>query len=121
MTELEEQELYKSKKLIYYERLVDAWITTRIEKDKALLFLAAGGISWLITLLTTVKILYWYCIMMLVIAILSFSVTCIMVVFFISKGNTEYIECLVHEKEEEKEEKKTKKEKSKAKMLWNPS
>jgi len=43
-----------SKRVAYYTALVDAWISTRMERDRTLLTLAVGGIGLLATLLTTV-------------------------------------------------------------------
>jgi tRNA A37 threonylcarbamoyltransferase TsaD len=42
------------KKLAFYTAAVEAWVATRMEKDKTLLALAAGGIGLLATLLTAV-------------------------------------------------------------------
>ena len=43
-----------AKAVAFYSAAVQAWVTTRMEKDRALLNLAAGGIGLLVTLLTTV-------------------------------------------------------------------
>ena len=46
--------LSKEKAVAFYAALVEAWVATRMEKDRTLLTLAAGGIGLLVTLLTTV-------------------------------------------------------------------
>jgi hypothetical protein len=48
------------KQLAFYSALVEAWIETRMEKDKTLLTLATAGIGFLTTLLTTVGPAGWY-------------------------------------------------------------
>lgn len=44
------------KEIAYYSALVDAWVNTRMERDRSLLSLATAGVGLLITLLTTVGI-----------------------------------------------------------------
>ncbi len=39
---------------LYYSALVTGWITTKLERDKSILTLAAGGIGLVVTLMTTV-------------------------------------------------------------------
>jgi hypothetical protein len=46
-------DLESQKQVAFYEALVNAWITTRMERDRTLLVLSAGGIGLLVTLLTT--------------------------------------------------------------------
>ena len=48
-----DRELKEDKKVAYYSALIDAWVHTRMERDKSLLSLSAGGIALLVTLLTT--------------------------------------------------------------------
>ena len=50
----EEEELVNSKKVAFYSAVVQAWIATRMEKDRTLLTLSSGGIGLLATLLATV-------------------------------------------------------------------
>ena len=44
---------HEAKDIAFYTAAVQAWITTRMERDRALLSLSAGGIGLLVTLLTT--------------------------------------------------------------------
>lgn len=51
----EEQDLQESQKdVAFYSAVVEAWVATRMEKDRTLLTLASAGIGLLATLLTTV-------------------------------------------------------------------
>jgi hypothetical protein len=43
-----------AKNVAFYSAVVEAWVATRMEKDRTLLSLATGGIGLLATLLTTV-------------------------------------------------------------------
>ena len=49
-------EISNDKQTAYFAALVEAWLQTRMEKDKSLLMLAAGGVGVLVTLLTTTGI-----------------------------------------------------------------
>ena len=44
---------HDAKEIAFYSATVQAWIATRMERDRALLSLSAGGIGLLVTLLTT--------------------------------------------------------------------
>lgn len=54
MSKLSEEELHNEKEVAYYSALVTAWIETRMELDKSLIMLSAGGIGLLVTILSTV-------------------------------------------------------------------
>jgi hypothetical protein len=43
------------REIAFYSALVDAWINTRMERDKSLLTLSSAGIGLLVTLLTAGK------------------------------------------------------------------
>ena len=45
---------FQKKQIEYYASCVNAWFNTKLERDRSLLTLSAGGIGLLITLLTTV-------------------------------------------------------------------
>jgi hypothetical protein len=45
-----------AKEVEYFAAIANAWVNTRVEHDKSLLTLSAGGIGLLITLLSTVGI-----------------------------------------------------------------
>ena len=60
------QKRYEAKSLIFYDRLLDAWLTSKMEHDKSLLLISTGGIGLLSTLLTTVGLTSkWYIILLL--------------------------------------------------------
>lgn len=50
----EDEQTRREKEIAFYSAVVDAWVTTRMEKDRTILTLSAGGIGLLATLLTTV-------------------------------------------------------------------
>ena len=52
----EEQQPGQEKEVAYFSAIVDAWVETRMEKDRALLGLSTGGVGLLATLLTTVGV-----------------------------------------------------------------
>lgn len=54
MLNLSEEELHNEKDVAYYSTLVTAWVETRMELDKSLIMLSAGGIGLLVTILSTV-------------------------------------------------------------------
>jgi len=91
------EELLQQKEIEFYAASIDAWCTTRIEHDKTLCTLSAGGIGLLLTLLTTtglksVEALYFY-----IVAIASFFVTLI-TVLLIFKLNGTHIEDVLAKK-----------------------
>jgi hypothetical protein len=56
MSKLNDEEFRKEKEVAYYSALISAWTETRMELDKSLLTLSAGGIGLLVTILSTVGI-----------------------------------------------------------------
>ena len=50
----EHDSMHDAKTVAFYSTVVQAWVATRMEKDRTLLSLAGGGIGLLATLLTTV-------------------------------------------------------------------
>ena len=48
-----EPDLEEQKELVFHTAVVTAWVTTRMERDKTLVVLSAGGIGLIVTLLTT--------------------------------------------------------------------
>jgi len=84
----------------FYTASVEAWFNTRIEHDKSLLTLSAGGIGLLITLLTTVGASSFLALLLYVFAILSFLV-CIVSILVIFKENSNHLTEVIKRKEEE--------------------
>lgn len=56
----EQDSLESQKQLALFTACVEAWIETRMEKDKTLLTLATAGLGLVTTLLTTVGPADWY-------------------------------------------------------------
>jgi len=44
----------EQKDVVFYEKIVGAWVDTRMTRDKTIVQLSAGGIALLVTLITTV-------------------------------------------------------------------
>ena len=80
----------QEKEIAFYSASLQAWFTTRIERDKSLLTLSAGGIGLLITLLSTVGA-NSVCILLLYISALVFFLLCIISVLSILWRNAEYL------------------------------
>ena len=56
MSKLNNDVLQNEKEVAYYSALVSAWIEARMELDKSLVMLSAGGIGLLVTILSTVGV-----------------------------------------------------------------
>lgn len=83
-----------AKELAFYSAMVEAWVGTRMEKDKTLLALAAGGIGLLVTLLTTVGPASVGQLWLYALAGVAFIATMILAIL-IFDGNSEYLERVV--------------------------
>ena len=92
-------DLKDKKEVEFYAANVEAWFNTRIEHDKSLLTLSAGGIGLLITLLTTVGASSIQILLLYGFAILFFLV-CIISVLIIFKRNSDHLVNVVQGKEE---------------------
>jgi hypothetical protein len=86
-----EQETTDQKKIEYYAATTAAWFETKLERDKSLLTLSAGGIGLLITLLSTVGIHSVESLILYVAALLSFIVS-MAAVLWIFKRNAAHLE-----------------------------
>jgi hypothetical protein len=84
------------KKLAYYSALVGAWIDTRMELDRTLVALSAGGVGLLATLLSTVGVSRKSQLWLYGLAALAFATTliCELVIF---KKNSAIIEETIHD------------------------
>jgi len=87
---MEEQEKVDLKEVEYYSNSVNAWFNTKLERDKSILAISAGGLGLLITLLTafgvnniTELIIYFS-------AILCFMVAIILMVIIFNR-NASYL------------------------------
>jgi len=90
----------EGKRIAYYSALVQAWIQTRMERDKTLCTLSAAGIGLLVTLLTTIGVHFKWEFIPYALAFLGFFVT-IWCTIKIYRKNSKYIESIVKESGEE--------------------
>jgi uncharacterized membrane protein len=78
----------------WYAANLAAWFATRLEHDKSLLTLSAGGIGLLITLVSTVGIHSAESLILYILAFIAF-VVCLAAVLWIFKRNSTHIEDVV--------------------------
>ena len=86
-----EDNLKNQKEVEFYAAGVTAWYNTRLEHDKSLLALSSGGIGLLITLLTTIGVSSATGLVLHLLAIFSFLV-CLVAILFIFLKNSSHIE-----------------------------
>jgi hypothetical protein len=91
---MEQEEVRQQKDIEFYSASIQGWLNTKIEHDKSILTLSAGGIGLLITLLTTIGIKSAEYLVLYVSAIICFVIT-IGVVLAIFKRNSTYIEKVI--------------------------
>ena len=95
-----EEDCYKEKDVAFYSATVNAWYTTKFEKDKHLLSLSTAGVGLLVTLATTVGALTLCTAAMYFLAVFSFLV-CILTVLSIFSRNADHLQRLIKEDEDE--------------------
>jgi hypothetical protein len=93
MTESRKESI-DEKEIAWYAAGLGAWYATRLEHDKSLLTLSAGGIGLLITLESTVGIPSLTAMIFASLAILAF-IACLVAVLLIFKGNSDHLEEVV--------------------------
>lgn len=98
----EGKDLQEQKEVAYYDNLVSAWFATRLEKDKSLLTLSAGGVGLLVTLLSSGKDLSWLLFLFYLIAI-SFFMVSIFALLYVFGENSIVVEHAVQEKTKNKD------------------
>lgn len=84
----------EQKDVAFYSALINAWITTKMERDKLILTLASGGIALLVTLLSTIGIRNCLEAILYVLAFISFATT-VFVIIIILDENSRYIEEII--------------------------
>jgi amino acid transporter len=87
----EDKKQLAEKELAYYGALVNGWIDTKMERDKSLLTLSAGGLGVLITLLSTIGVKELSELILYALASLCFVLTIILCVIIFSR-NANYLE-----------------------------
>lgn len=88
------EEIQQNKDIEFYTASVNAWYNTRLEHDKSLLTLSAGGVGVLVALLTTVGVRSAEGLVLNVLALVSFLL-CITTTLFIFKQNATYVENVI--------------------------
>lgn len=96
--EILEKELNNNKEVEYYSHLVNGWITTRMEKDKALLALSTAGIGVLITFFNNISIENNLSFFLYLLALLFFIISIISGIWILSE-NAKYCEFVIKEEE----------------------
>ena len=86
-----DDDLKKQQEVEFYAAGVTAWYNTRLEHDKSLLALSAGGIGLLITLLTTIGVSSAKGLALHLLAMFSFLL-CLGAILIIFKKNSKHIE-----------------------------
>lgn len=89
-----DDDIYKGKEIAFYEVSLNAWYTTRFEKDKHLLSLSSAAIAVLVTLITAVGVKSPYTGVMYGLAVTSFLV-CILTVLSVFGRNADYLQNVV--------------------------
>jgi hypothetical protein len=89
----------EAKQVEYYSAIVQAWLGTRMERDRTIVTLSAGGIGLLVTLLTAVGVSTPWAIVPFIGAFLGFS-TALGVAIAIFKLNADYLEAEITKKTE---------------------
>jgi len=89
--------LKDEKELAYYSATINAWINTKMEKDKSILILSSAGIGLLITLLTTIGFNSIWILVFYIITLISFSVTLILEISIFDK-NAQYLKSCINDK-----------------------
>lgn len=84
----------EQKEIAYYSSLLNAWITTKMERDKLILTLSSGGIALLVTLLSAIGIRNCLETILYILAFISFTIT-IIVIMVILDENSRYIEEII--------------------------
>jgi hypothetical protein len=86
-----EQEITAQKEIEFYATATAAWFDTKLERDKSLLTLSAGGIGLLITLLSTIGIHSVEILILYAAALFSF-ICSLVAVLWIFKRNAVHLE-----------------------------
>ena len=73
----------EGKNIAHYSAILSAWIRTKMERDKVLITLSAGGIGLLVTIFSTVGVKHWWEILPYMIAVIFFLATIIVCLFII--------------------------------------
>ncbi len=90
----EDKDIDKQKQVVFYAACVNAWSNTRMEGDKSIMTLSAGGVGLLVTLISTIGVSDIWMIIWYLLGLVSFLVS-IICVLFVFRLNAEYLEGVV--------------------------
>jgi hypothetical protein len=85
---------YEAKDRLFYSAMINAWLHTKIERDKQLLTLSSSAIGLLVTLLRTVGVSSWLQIALFSVTLFAFLVTVISILIILGKNATRIQETL---------------------------
>jgi len=85
---------YEAKDRLFYSAMINAWLQTKIERDKQLLTLSSSAIGLLVTLLRTGGVSSWLQIAFFSAALFAFLVTVISILIILGKNATRIQEAL---------------------------
>ncbi|MDZ4105034.1 MAG: hypothetical protein U1D41_02530 [Nitrosomonas sp.] len=94
MSDETEKRIHDEKEVQFYAAKASAWFDSRLEHDKSLLFLSAGAIGLLVTLLTSRGVNSIVLLILFFFATLSFLI-CLFSTLAIFKRNTKHLEDLI--------------------------
>jgi hypothetical protein len=97
MQEQKNVSMEHQKNVAYYTALVNAWIQTKIEHDKTLISLSAGGIGLLVAILSAVGVKHSWEILLYFAALFSFIATTTLCIYIFDR-NSKHIEDVLNKK-----------------------
>lgn len=100
--EILEEELMNNKNVEFYSHLVNAWLTTRMEKDKAILTLSTAGLGVLVTFFNNISYANINSLLLYGLSLIFFIVAIISGVWILSE-NADYCEAVIKEEEPKNE------------------
>ena len=107
MTEPKKSKELKEKENIYYSALVSAYVESSMERDRSLLYLCAGGIGLLVTLMTTVGVQSTFELLLYITSFLAFGVAIILILHVFKLNRKYLVQLASNEEADETELKKT--------------
>lgn len=97
-----EVEEYEQKEVIFYSAMLNAWLNTRLERDKQLLGLSVTAIGLLVTLLRIVGVSSLLQFTFFSLALVAFLITVATIINILDKNST-HIENILNGSEDERE------------------
>lgn len=100
--EILEKEVLNNKEVEFYSHLVNAWLTTRMEKDKAILTLSTAGLGVLVTFFNNISYTNIISLLLYGASLIFFIIAIISGVWILSE-NADYCEAVIKEEEAKNE------------------